>query len=87
MSRLQVYHRGKALVHTKKRVVTLPWCPFWLLPHVGEEPYLYLVSKGTYIIAADGVVIHQEIGVCFVLLHQVANPVRFISGLCPKVGR
>jgi len=52
---------------------------------MGEKPFLYLLFEGLYIVTANCVVIHQEIGVCFVLRHQMANPIGFIFGICPNV--
>lgn len=54
---------------------------------MGEEPFLYLTFESTYIIAANGIIVHQEIGIWFMLLNQMANPVRFSGRLSPKVGR
>jgi hypothetical protein len=53
---------------------------------MGEEPFLYLMFESTYVVSANGIVVHQEIGVFFVLFHQVAHPVRFIFAICPIVG-
>jgi len=75
-----------ALGHTKQCVVALPWRPIWLPPHVGEKPFLYLVLESLYVVAANRVVVHKEIGVRFVFRHQMAYPIGFIFGLCPHVG-
>jgi hypothetical protein len=51
-----------------------------------EEPFLYLLFEMVYTVTTNGIIVHQEIGVRFVLCHQMANPVRFVAGLCPNVG-
>jgi len=74
-------------VRTKQCIVTLPRCPIRLLSRMEEKPFLYLVLNSKHIITANGIIVHQEIGVRFVLCHQMANPIWFITGLCPNVGR
>ena len=74
-------------MRTKQGVITPPRCPLWLLSRVEEKPLLYLGFKSTDIITTNGVIVHQEIGVRFVLRHQMANPIWTIAGFCPNVGR
>lgn len=53
---------------------------------MGKESFLYLVFKSMHIVTANGIIVHQEIGVRFVLCHQMTNPIGFVLGLCPNVG-
>ena len=57
------------------------------MSRVGKEPFLYLIPKTIHIITTNGIVVHQEIGVRFVLRYQMANPIECIDGLRPNIGR